>query len=134
MLSQRDGRYTTVVRMARQLGLLALLLISYAAPLMACMRVDAQMTAPEHACCRMMKGQCGEMEMPPTHGCCHKAVAIPGDHALPTSTVARHPIMGFAVLLAATSLPDAPTSATWIHLPQHSPPTSPPHSVSILRI
>jgi hypothetical protein len=125
--------YTEFVRLARQIGLLALLLISYVAPVMACMRVDARMSAPERACCRMMKGQCGEMEMPGSHGCCHKT-ATSGDHALRTGTVALHPAMGFAVLLAPTGLPDASTSATWIRGPQHSLPKSPPYSVSILRI
>jgi hypothetical protein len=133
-LRDRWEGYTAFVRLARQIGLLALLLVSYVAPAMACMRVNAQMTAPERACCRMMKGQCGGMEMPASHGCCHKTVSTPGDHALPVSTAALHPVMEVGVLFATTILPADVNSVIWIQAPPHSPPKSTPLSVSILRI
>jgi hypothetical protein len=132
----RDGweGYTAFVSLARQIGLLALLLISYVAPAMACMRVNAQMTAPERACCRMMKGQCGGMEMPASYGCCHKTVSTPGDHALLAAAAALHSVMDVGVLFATTILPADVKSAIWIQAPQHSPPKSPHLRVSILRV
>ncbi len=51
------------MRAFRQLGVLVLLLVSCLAPAMACMAPEAQMSAQEHTCCRMMKNQCGQMEM-----------------------------------------------------------------------
>jgi len=61
------------VKCLRQLGVLTLLLMISLAPAMACMAPNAQMTTQERACCRMMKGDCGQMEMPASHGCCQKA-------------------------------------------------------------
>jgi hypothetical protein len=72
--------------------------------------------------------------MPSSHGCCHKTVSTPGDHALLVSTAALHPVMEVGVLFATTILSADVYSAIWIQAPPHSPPKSTPLSVSILRI
>jgi hypothetical protein len=129
-------RYTQrIMRWLRQLGAIALLLISCVAPVMACMRPDARMSAQERACCRMMKGQCGEMQMPASHECCHKTLQSAQQNALHGKTVELPPLSAIALPVAAYEL-SAPASAAAnrIDRPQHSPPTSPPLSVSVLRI
>lgn len=119
----------------RQLAVLILLLVSYVAPVMACMRADAQMSAPERACCRMMKGQCGQMDMPASHNCCHKTLNTIQDTALHSRSMVLHPALAFVVqLLAVDWFPRDPLSGNWIQAPQHHPPESPPSSISVLRV
>jgi hypothetical protein len=116
-------------------GVLVLLLVSCLAPAMACMTPDAQMAAEERACCRMMKNQCGQMEMPASHGCCQKAPLGVLSSALATTTVAFHPVAVTSVWLAASELLNPATvAAAWIERPEYSPPKSPPSTVYILRI
>lgn len=56
-----------IVKVMHKLGAILLLLVSFVAPAMACMAPDAEMTVEERACCRMMKNDCGQMEMPISH-------------------------------------------------------------------
>jgi hypothetical protein len=119
----------------RQFGVLVLLLVSCLAPAVACMVPDAQMNTEERACCRMMKHQCGQMEMPASHGCCNKTPPSVHDNALDTKTVTFHPVVASILWLAAFELVN-PTSAVsgWVERPDYSPPKSPPATISILRI
>src|SRR6202051_1640213 len=119
----------------RQLGVLVLLLVSCLAPAMACMVPNAEMNAQERACCRMMKNQCGQMEMPASHGCCQKTPPTVHDNALDTKAVTFHPVVAPAIWLVAFEL-GKPTSADigWVEHPDYSPPKSPPSTISILRI
>jgi hypothetical protein len=119
----------------RQFGVLILLLVSCMAPAMACMVPDAQMNTEERACCRMMKNQCGQMEMPASHGCCHKTPLGVRDNALDTRATNFHPVAAPVVWLAAFELLN-PTSAVagWVERSNDSPPNSPPSTISILRI
>jgi hypothetical protein len=119
----------------RQFGVLVLLLVTSLAPAMACMVPDAQMSAQERACCRTMSSQCGQMEMPASHGCCQKTPASLYDHALETKTVAFHPVVVPVLWLAASELvhPIAAVTA-WVGRPNYTPPKSLPATVSILRI
>jgi hypothetical protein len=119
----------------RQLGVLVLLLVSCLAPAMACMVPDAAMSAHERACCRMMKNQCGQMDMPASHGCCQKAPLGVHDNVLDTKVTNFHPVAAPVVWLAAFE-PVNPTSsvAEWVERSDDSPPKSPPTTISILRI
>jgi hypothetical protein len=123
------------MRVFRQIGVLVLLLVSCLAPAMACMIPNAEMSTQERACCRMMKNQCGQMEMPASHGCCKKIPPSVHDNALDTKTVALHPVSIPVVWLIASELLN-PTSglAGWVEYPDYSPPKSPPSAISILRI
>jgi len=123
------------MRVLRQFGVLVLLLVSCLAPAMACMLPSAQMSTQERACCRMMKNQCGQMEMPASHGCCQKTPPSVHDNALDTKTVALHPVAVTTVWLTASELLN-PTTAVigWVESPEYSPPKSPPSTVFILRI
>ena len=119
----------------RQFGVLVLLLLSCLVPAMACMVPNAEMSSQESACCRMMKKQCGQMEMPASHGCCQKTPPSVHDNALDTRAVTFHPAVAPVIWLAAFELVN-PTSPVigWVEHPDYSPPKSPPSTISILRI
>ncbi len=123
------------MRVLRQFGVLVLLLVTCMAPAMACMVPNAQMSTQERACCRMMKNQCGQMEMPASHGCCQKTPPSVQDNALDTKTVALHPVVVTAIWLTASELLNpASVAVEWVERPEYSPPKSPSATISILRI
>jgi hypothetical protein len=123
------------MKAARHLGVLLLLLLSRAAPLMACVTPESEMTAAERACCRMMHDQCAQMGMPASHDCCAKAPLAVFENALKSNPVRFHPV---AVLLLWTAsfnvLANDSVSHAWIHSPEHWPPKSPPAGITVLRI
>jgi hypothetical protein len=119
----------------RQFCVLVLLLVACLAPAMACMVPDAQMNAQERACCRTMSNQCGQTEMPASHGCCQKTPANLYDGALDTKAVAFHSVAVRVLWLAASELVNPIAAVTaWAEHPDYTPPKSPPSTVSILRI
>jgi hypothetical protein len=123
------------MRVFRQFGVLLLLLVSYLAPAMACMLSNAQMSDQEHACCQAMKNQCGQMEMPASHGCCQKTLPTVHDNALDTKAVTFHPVVASVIWLAAIELVNPTTSIVgWVEHLDYSPPKSPPSTISILKI
>lgn len=119
----------------RRFGVLVLLLVSCVAPAMACMVPDGTMSVQERACCRMMKNQCSQMEMPKSHGCCQKSPFGVRNNALDTKVTTFHPAAAPVIWLAAFELMN-PTSAVtgWVEHLDSSPPKSPPSTISILRI
>jgi hypothetical protein len=123
------------MRVLRQFGVLVLLLASFLAPAMACMVPNAAMSAEERACCRLMKNQCGQMEMPASHGCCQKTPLGVHDSTLDTKVTNFHPVAAPVVSLAAFELVYSTSSvAGWVEGSDDSPPDSPPPTISILRI
>ena len=119
----------------RQIGVLALLLASCLAPVTACMVPGAQMSAQERACCRLMGDQCGQAEMPPSHGCCHKTA--PGLHggAVDTKFVSLHPAAVSVVQWIALELPNPSFAISGrVAHADLSLQGSPPSSLPILRI
>jgi hypothetical protein len=96
---------------------------------------NAQMNTEERACCRMMKSECGQMQMPASHGCCQKTPPSVHDNALDTKIVALHPVAVVVIRLTTSELPN-PMSVVIgsMEHPDYSPPTSPPAAISILRI
>lgn len=119
----------------RQFGVLVLLLVSCVAPAMACMIPDAQMNTEERACCRMMKNQCAQVEMPASHGCCQKTPLGVRDNALDTKVTNFYPVAAPIIWLTAFGLVNSTSSvAGWVEHPDDSPPQSPPATISILRI
>jgi hypothetical protein len=118
----------------RQFGIVVLLLL-WLAPAMACIAPDAQLTQQERACCRMMKNQCGQMEMPASHGCCQKDIQSAHHDALKTKPVDIHPDVAATVyLLVAQFWTPGPVFGGRVKHPEVSPPQSPPRSISVLRI
>jgi hypothetical protein len=111
------------------------MLMSCVAPAMTCMVPDAQMSAQERACCRMMNDQCGQMEMAASHGCCQKTPQKVYINAPVAKTATVRPVAVTAIWLTASEMlnPNA-IVARWVDRPEYSPPKSPPSTVSILRI
>jgi hypothetical protein len=127
------------MRVPCKFGVLVLLLVSYLTPAMACMVPHAQMSTQERACCRVMKDQCGQMEMPASHGCCQKIPATVHDHALDTKldtkAAAFHSVVAPVIWLADPELVNPTSSVSgWLEHPDYSPSNSPPSTLSILRI
>jgi hypothetical protein len=119
----------------RQFGVLVLLLASCLAPAMACMVPVGAMSAQERACCRMMKNQCGQMEMPKSHGCCQKTPLGVRDNALDTKVTTFHPVAAPVVWLAAFELVNqTATVIERLEGTDYSPPKSPSSTISVLRI
>jgi hypothetical protein len=75
------------------------------------------------------------MEMPASHGCCQKtALFSVYDNVLGTKAVAFHPIVPVIWLAASELVNPASVVIGWAENPDHSPPKSPPATISILRI
>ena len=124
-----------IVKVMHKLGAILLLLVSFVAPAMACMAPDAEMTVEERACCRMMKNDCGQMEMPASHDCCKKSPGAAHENALRTDSVSVHPLVTVAVSVPAFDLfPPQDATNGWLKRPEHSPPKSPPSIISALRV
>jgi hypothetical protein len=123
------------MRTVRHFGVILLLLLSCAAPLMACVTPEAEMTAAERACCRVMRNQCGEMEMPVSQDCCAKAPPAVFETALKSSPVGVQPVGAMVLWVDAFDVltRDSASQAS-IQSPEHSPPKSPPVAITVLRI
>lgn len=123
------------MRILRQFGVLVLLLASCLTPVMACVLPGAQLTTEERACCRLMHDHCGQMDMPASHGCCHKAPPTIYDSALAAKAGAQHLVLTPAIWLAPSELLNVDSSAIGsVDHHDYSPPQSPPSTISILRI
>jgi hypothetical protein len=111
------------------------MLVSCFAPAMACMVPAGQMSAQERACCRMMIGQCGQMEMPASHGCCQKTPTSIDIYSPVAKTAIVRPVTVTAIWLPASELVNPATMvARWVDRAEYSPPKSPTSTVSILKI
>jgi len=111
------------------------MLLSLVAPAVACMAPEGQMTVDEQMCCRVMKSQCGQMEMPASHDCCKKSQDSIRESALKTDSKSFH--LTFAVVLCVSCLElfsPHDTRNAWVQRPEHSPPKLPAASISILRV
>jgi hypothetical protein len=123
------------MRAVRHFGVILLLLLSCAAPEMACVTPDAQMAAAERACCRMMHNQCGRMEMPVSQDCCAKAPNALFDSALKSNPVKFQPVEAMVLWVASFDVltRDRASQASF-QSPEHWPPKSPPAAITVLRI
>ncbi len=131
---QRVWAYSFQVGFLRQLGAVLLLLLSFAAPAMACMAPYAEMTVEERACCRMMKNDCGQMEMAASHNCCKKTPGTLHDSALRSAPVSFHPLVAVVWVSLFDLFPPHDATNGWVQRPEHSPPKPPPSITSALRV
>jgi hypothetical protein len=113
-----------------------MLLFALLAPAMVCASPDQKMTVAERACCREMKMACRDMDMPASHGCCHKDMRAAQTPALHKSTAAlRQPSMTVVAELSVSASLLAPRSSVVSLSPfDTSPHQSPPSAMSVLRI
>ena len=103
---------------------------------MACMLPGAQMTEQELACCRMMKGDCGHMQMSSGQDCCQKVPQTSNENAIQSKIPSFHPIVVVALYVATWEMsPSALLLAgAAAHPDAHPPHESPPPTITILRI
>ena len=118
----------------RRLAVVLALVLSFIAPGMTCALPNAQMTAQEHACCRKMKGDCGRMRMPTSHSCCEQNIQANNLDALQPQS-SSVPIAAVVAVLPVQAAYDFRfLTSERVNRPQHSPPISPPLTISVLRI
>src|SRR3954469_2359800 len=119
----------------RQLAVVLALVLSLLAPAMVCALPSAQMTPQEHACCKKMKGNCGNMRMPTSHSCCQQSIQATNHFDAIQPESVSVPMVAILAVLPSATIFDL-RSLTYEHVspPEHSPPTSPPPAVSVLRI
>jgi hypothetical protein len=140
-LRLKEGRtYTLFERMRRigRIGVSLLSLLLLATPIMACLVPAVAMTQAERDCCKRMAHDCGNGGMMKSHSCC-QSTTIPSHLATIKSSFdgsSVHLGLVFAHAVPSTlriaTIPEGASSpwATDIH----SPPVSPPASISVLRI
>jgi len=117
--------------MRRFAGIVALLLLlSGAAPVLACITATA-MSHEESACCRAMHGNCGDMAR---MGCCRTEVRT--DTAPQIPTVAPSFDLHWVVIdwVAPIGAQHALAASSLAASIGHSPPQPPTASIAILRI
>jgi hypothetical protein len=123
------------MKVFRQFALIFAVFLPLVAPAMACAVPGAHLSSTERACCKQMKPQCGNMNMPASHGCCHKDVSASGYlNAMPASqfhiavshAVTPNSLPILQLLAVATDRGPVDREGT---LPQ-----SPPAAISVLRI
>ncbi len=122
------------MRRLHHLTVVLALILSLLAPTMACALPNAQMTAQEHACCQKMKGNCGSMRMPASHSCCQPSMQANHFDAVQPESTSAPAAAAVAVLPSPTIFNFPSLSFERVPLQQHSPPISPPPTVSVLRI
>jgi len=130
--------FCEAMRSVVKLGVSLLSLLLFAVPIMACVLPAMAMSAEERECCKRMAQECGNTGMGKSHSCC-QTVSVP-DHlpAIKSSSDVGSKPLALAFILA---LPPIPTmalilesgSSSWA-TDIHSPPVSPPGSISVLRI
>ena len=119
------------VRFSAVVAVLALI----AAPLLSCFVPGHVLSTGENECCRQMAEQCGSKNMPSSHSCCKASVqdSQPYVKGVDNPRLAN-PIVVTAVL-PVISIPQLSVlSAPSIVEESHSPPLSPPESITVLRI
>jgi hypothetical protein len=126
------------VRLAVKIGVSTLALLLAALPVMACTIPGAEMTAVERDCCKRMAQECGKSGMDQSHSCCQTTLVPDHLSAIKSSSDIDSKHLELVVLHGLPSMPTvAVISDTGFSLSApviHSPPVSPPASVSVLRI
>ena len=126
------------VRLAAKIGVSTLVLLLAALPVMACTIPGAAMTAVERDCCKRMAQECGKTGMKQSHSCCQTTLVPDHLSALKSSSDVGSKHLALVVLHGLPSLPTIaaiPEFGLLLSAPDvHSPPVSPPASISVLRI
>jgi hypothetical protein len=133
---QQQSRQTRLfmLKWTGKLAVLSLVISLWASPVMACMLPDIALTVEERECCKDMANECGQMDMPSSHSCCKLTVRDIDSYLINARFTPDHSQPAVAPLLGN----DIPLPAILIQTDSqaqgHSPPTSPPETISILRI
>jgi hypothetical protein len=124
------------VRLSAKIGVSILALLLAAAPVMACARPAATMTAAERDCCKRMAQQCGKSGMTQSHGCCQSEVSPSDFHALKaSSSQLDHSLFQIHTLpVALPVITGAEMFGTNVASPTYSPPGLAYSATTVLRI
>jgi hypothetical protein len=124
-----------MVKSTSKLAVLVLVVSLWASPVMACMLPDADLSAEERECCKNMADDCGRMAMPASHSCCKVEVRQADSYLINSRFPTVHSVSSVTLFVSARehSLPATPLQANPMSA-GHSPPASPPETISILRI
>ena len=125
------------MKAVRQFALMLAILLPLVAPAMACALPNSDLTPIERACCKQMKGQCGSMAMPASHGCCHKEVPTASHWNAAVQVKAANlqiDLSTVAGLSPAILVPFHVVQSDYAPWHGNTPPQSPPSAISILRI
>src|SRR5579863_7933444 len=118
-----------------RIGATLLVVLSLLAPAMVCAMPGSQMTAAEHACCKLMKGKCGSMRMPDSHNCCQTTVGNNRLDVLQPHSASFQVHVAILAIATRLSVPGFPLFACHsIDKLDHSPPPAYQPSPSVLRI
>jgi len=129
---------TVILFMVKWTGKVVILVLAaslWATPLVACMLPDALLTEAERDCCSTMADQCGGTAMSESHSCCKMTVREIDPYLTNARFVPDQVQPAAAWFDAAESDPSPETFSSmtlWAHT--HSPPISPPESITVLRI
>jgi hypothetical protein len=121
------------VKWTCKLAAIILVLCIWGSPLMACLVSDT-LTEAERECCQQMGDECGSSAMPDSHSCC-KTTLQQVDPYLANSRFDfsySHPAV--IQVLQSDFSGSAAISELQSCSQEHSPPVSPPETISILRI
>jgi hypothetical protein len=125
------GEYNRITMRRLSTIVALLLLLSVAAPVLACV-TGRTMSREENACCRAMHGNCGEMAK---MGCCRTTVRT--DESPQLATTAPSNDLNWTVIawLTPVSLTVQAVPSSSLHAPdEHSPPGLLTAKITVLRI
>jgi hypothetical protein len=124
-----------MVKWTSKLAVLVLVVSVWASPLMACMLPDADLTVEERECCKNMADDCGQIDMPASHSCCKVVVRQADSYLVNSRFPTIHSVSSVTLFVAVLEgpLPVGPLQTNTMFA-GHSPPTSPPETISIVRI
>src|SRR5712691_7595482 len=121
-----------------KVGVSVLSLVLLAMPIMACVMPAIAMTAAERDCCKRMAHECGKGMAKP-HSCCQTTTvpdhlpAIKSSSDVNSRHLALVLVHALPPLPTVTTIPESGSSSPWA-TDIHSPPVSPPVTISVLRI
>lgn len=121
----------------RQVALTLTVILPLIAPAMACAIPNAHLTPAERACCKQMRGECGNMAMPASHGCCQMEAPTTANWNAPVQVSPANVLGDLTAIsiLPSDILPHLQAAASGLESrPASLLPQSPPSAVSILRI
>ena len=121
-----------------KVGVSVLSLVLLATPIMACVMPATAMTAAERDCCKRMAQECGKGMSKP-HSCCQTATVpdlLPAMKSSASDGNSKHLALVLVHALppiqTVAMMPESGSSPWAVDI--HSPPVSPPVTISVLRI
>ena len=123
-----------MVKWICKLAALVLALCVWGSPLMACIVSGDISTEAERECCQQMADNCGSVTMPDSHSCCKTTVREIGSYLANSRFDFSYSHPAVTQLVGMDFYAPATLTEAQSLVQTHSPPVSPPETISILRI